>query len=123
MRLKLNLNKKLIFLWLGLLFILLLECTVKWIGDMFGRINMDEIVLMLQLGPGGIDAEILWSFISKVVLRSLGWSFVLVGVCAWLRRYKFVPILIWTALVVVMGMRIVDENIQFGSFLNTKKLD
>lgn len=123
MRLKINLNKKLVFLWLGLLFILLLECTIKWVGDLFGRINMDEVLLMLQLGPGGVDAEILWSFVRKVVLRSMLWSVILTGVCAFMHKCKIVPMLVWAAMIVVLGMRIIDANIQFGSFFNTSVSD
>ena len=118
MRLKVDINKKLVFLWLGLLFILLLECSIKWIGGLFGRINMDEIALVLQIGTDGIDAGIFWSFVRKVVLRATGWSIVLAGVCAILRKYKFVPIVVWSILVVILGVRIIDANIQLGSFFN-----
>lgn len=116
-------DKKLFVLWSCVLFILLLECTIKWIGDLFGRINMDEVSLMLQVGMGGVDVEILWSFIRKVILRSALWSVILTAVCGLLRKYKIVPILTYVGLVVVFGMRIVDANIQLGSFFNTTVSD
>ena len=123
MRINLKIDKKTAFLWVGLLFILLLECTIKWIGDLFGRINLDEVSLMMQIGAGGVDAEILASFVRKVILRSALWSVILTSVCVLMRKFKFVPVLVWCAMVVVMGMRIVDANIQFGSFFNTSVSD
>ena len=123
MSFKIKFDKKLFVLWSCVLFILLLECTIKWIGDLFGRINMDEVSLMLQVGMGGVDAEIFWSFIRKVILRSALWSVILTAVCGLLRKYKIVPILTYVGLVVVLGMRIVDANIQFGSFFNTTVSD
>ena len=123
MRIKFKFNRKTLALWMGLLFILLLECTIKWVGDLFGRINMDEVALMLQIGASGVDAEIMWSFVRKVILRSLLWSGILTSVCIVLRRYKYVPMLVWASMTVVLGMRIVDANIQFGSFFNTEFSD
>jgi hypothetical protein len=71
MRVNLKIDKKTVFLWVGLLFILLLECTIKWIGDLFGRINLDEVSLMMQIGAGGVDAEIMASFVRKVICPML----------------------------------------------------
>ena len=51
------------------------------------------------------------------------WSVILTVVCGLLRKYKIVPILTYVGLVVVLGMRIVDANIQFGSFFNTTVSD
>lgn len=120
---RIKVNKKILTLWLGLLFILLLECTIKWIGSQFGRINMDEIALILQIGTGGIDVGLFWSFVKKVILRSLMWSVILTWLCVALRRFKFVTTLVWTAMIVLFVMRIINANIQLGSFFNTTVSD
>lgn len=123
MRLNFKFDKKLLIFWLCVLFILLLECTIRWIGKQFGRINMDEVALVLQIGTSGVDGELLWSFIKKVIIRSFGWSVGLTAVCGFLRRFKFVPMLIYAGLIVVLGIRIINANIQFGSFFSTTVSD
>jgi hypothetical protein len=99
------------------LFLLLLECSVKWVDRQFGRVNFDEILFVLQIGRSGADAGLIWSFIKKVVLRSFGWSVILTAVSHVFKKYKRVPVIISACLFMLLAFRLCTSNVQMGSFM------
>lgn len=122
MRFRCNFSRKACMRFSLWLVILLLACSIKWVFKQFHRVNMDEIALVLQLGPGGVDGGLMWSFIKKVILRSVFWSVVLAWVCEkWDKKYKFLPWLVTVGVLGVLGLRIFTANIQLGSFFASEK--
>lgn len=120
---KIKFNKNYLILFVVLLFILLVECAIKWTFNQFGRVNMDEVLLVINSGPGGMDMGLVWSFVKKVVMRAFGWATALTILCAVFKRYKIVT---WASVIAVSGVflyRLVSCNIQMGSFFNFKKSD
>ena len=114
---KFKINRSLLLFWVVFLLILLLECSVKWVDRQFGRVNFDEILLVLQIGRSGTDVGLLWSFINKVILRSFGWSVILTAVCHVFKKYKHVPVIICTGLFMLLAFRLCTSNVQMGSFM------
>ena len=81
---------------------------------MFSRVNFDEVALVLSAGTGGVDSELFWSFFRKVILRALGWAFVLAAIGEIKIRYLRLVIGIGAAAFLIY--RSATTNIQMGSF-------
>lgn len=91
-----------------------------WMRKNFGRINFDEIAIVMQIGRSGVDGGLVWSFIRRVIIRSLIYSFVFTGFCYFTQKYKIIrklPYLLLTILILYNGYL---ANIQLGSFFKTK---
>lgn len=116
-------NKKVLWVWALFLFVLLLECAMKWIYGQFKRINLDEIALVLQVGMGGVDDNLLWSFFKRVILRAMGWSIVLAAVYNVFYNYKIVRYTLFAVVFGILCGRFINTNVQFGSFLYHTKSD
>lgn len=125
MKLDLNwkFNKRVLWVWLVFLTVLLLECAMKWTYGQFKRINLDEVALVIQLGAGGIDELMLWGFIKRVILRAAGWSVVLAFLYQVFYNYKFVRYSLFAIVFGILGMRFATTNIQLGSFFNRTTSD
>ncbi len=92
-----------------------------WMYKNFGRINLDEIAIVLQIGLNGVDHSLLWSFIKKVILRSFGWGIIYAIFYQLISKYKILQIM---SFVVLVGLIIYNghkSNIELGSFFNNKK--
>ena len=115
---KFKFNKHLIGLLALFFFLLFVECAMHWIGKNFGKINLDEIALVLQTGRGGVDRDLLFSFLRKVVLRAGMYSVLLTFLCGFKHRFQRTVII---AIAVVLGglivVRGVQHDFQVGSFM------
>ena len=118
---KFHVNRKILLCWVAFFVLLVLECAVRWVSKQFGRINLDEILLVVQLGADGVDAGLLWSFGKKVILRALGWSIVLTVLGHYLRKYKYTNVIICMALFLLLLLRLGTANVQLGSFFAYEK--
>ena len=95
-------NYKLLGRWALFTLILLVFYSVGWTNQMFGSISLDEVLLFFRDGVGGIDAGLVYDFVKHVVLWAIGWSVVLMMVCYFFRKYKYVPLVIYLLLFVFL---------------------
>ena len=88
-------NKKFIKIFISLFIIVFFAWLVKWIHGQFGRINFDEIAIVLNSGIGGTDSQILWAFVRKVLLRSLFYAGLGAFICHWFKYRRNVLLLVF----------------------------
>ncbi len=121
MRLKLNfkINRKFFYIWLGLFCLVALSLAVRWTTKQFGRINLDEIALVMHVGLGGMDSGLLGSFIHKVVVRGAFISLGLSILCQLFAQYKFVTKICFAIVGLAIVFRLCTGNVQLGSFFYT----
>lgn len=90
-----------------------------WMYKNFGRTNLDEIAIILQIGLQGTDAGMFWSFIKKVILRSLMWGVIATVFYNLVYKYRVLRILSFVvvfALIIYNGYK---ANIQLGSLFSS----
>ena len=114
-------NKKFIKIFISLFIIVFFAWLVKWIHGQFGRINFDEIAIVLNSGIGGTDSQILWAFVRKVLLRSLFYAGLGAFICHWFKYRRNVLLLVFGCYTAFMIIQIAIRNVQFGSFFNFTK--
>ena len=109
-------NRYFFILFLFCFIMLLCAESINWVYKIFSRVNFDEIALVVNSGPGGVDVGLFWSFFRRAVLRAFGWSVVL----ALLGEIKIKYIRLFIALFAVCFLmyRMVRSNIQTGSFFS-----
>lgn len=90
-----------------------------WMYKNFGRTNLEEIAIILQIGLKGTDAGLFWSFIKKVILRSLMWAAIVTIFFNLIHKYKWLKLLSFIILFVLIIYNGYKANIQLGSLLQT----
>ncbi len=123
MSLDFRLDRRFVWVWLGLFCLIALSLAIRWTHGSFGRVNFDEIALVLHIGMDGVDAGLLHQFINKVFVRAFLFSGILAVLCQILARYKFVTRLCFVGVFIALGIRMSVSNIQLGSFFQSDTTD
>ena len=98
-------------------------CAIYWTNRKFGRVNFDEIGIVVNSGMGvGTDIRILMSFLRNVILCPILYSGLIALFCSIFRRPVVLGI-VYALVILLMVQRIMISNIQFGSFFNYTKSD
>lgn len=114
--------KSIVITFLSLFLILFLALAIHWTYRSFGRVNLDEIAIVISNGMGdGADAGIFWSFFRRAVLRGLMWASIATLVCAIFAKKRFVKYIAYAGCLLYLVFILFTNNIQFGSFFNTNK--
>lgn len=121
MKLNFKFDKRFFIIFFSILFIFFIMLSVRWTYHSFRRVNLDEIGIIINSGFGvGTDPHILWSFIKKVVIRSVLFSFIVAVVCQ-IFRTRFVLIATYVILVGLLIQKVSISNVQIGSFFSYEK--
>ena len=114
--------KSIVITFLALFLILFLALAIHWTYRSFGRVNLDEIAIVISNGMGdGADAGIFWSFFRRAVLRGLMWASIATLVCAIFAKKRFIKYIAYAGCLLYLVFILFTNNIQFGSFFNTNK--
>lgn len=117
-------NRYSLLMAVGFLLLLLLDCAMVWTGKKFGRVNLDEISLVLQMGVNGVDKPLFMSFIRRVILRSVFWMAILTIAVSMFRIWR--RAVVCFILLVVFGISTYHAyvyNFQTGSFFSFRYSD
>lgn len=112
---------KTILIFLSVYFVLFCTRSIAWIYHYFKRINLDEIAIVLSNGPGGTDAELIWSFVRHAVLFPGLWAVIITFIWYKFRFKKYILPCIYLICFCALGIKLCTSNIQFGSFFNLGK--
>lgn len=123
LRLNYHFSMRAVIAWLVFFVVLFMNFGMAWTYEYFARVNLDEIALILQIGTTGVDRGLLHSFIKAVVYKSLLWSTVLATVCYLFSYYRYVYIVMYAIMVILLGFRISVSNFQLGSFFQMTSSD
>ena len=114
--------KKFLITLLYLFLILFIALAIHWTHRTFGRVNFDEIGIVLSNGFGaGADASIFWSFFRRTVLRGLMYASIASLLCTIFDKKRFVKYIAYIGCILYFVFILFTSNIQFGSFFNFKK--
>jgi phosphoglycerol transferase len=108
--------QKYILICLSCFVLLHIAWSTHWIYKQFGRVNYDEIMLVLDIGRQGIDNGLFWSFIRKVLLRAFGYALAATAVCYFLKKYvKYIIPIVYGIISIFIIYIFCFSNIQTGT--------
>lgn len=96
-------------------------CAMHWTHRKFGRVNFDEVGIVVNSGMGvGADISILMSFLRNVVICPVIYSVIIAVICNIFRK-RIILGMAYVLVILLMIQSIITSNVQFGSFFNYKK--
>ncbi|MDR1071358.1 MAG: sulfatase-like hydrolase/transferase [Rickettsiales bacterium] len=106
-------------IWLVFFLLLFAMCACKWVNKQFGRVNYDEVMLVLDMGMRGVDSGLFWSFMRKVVFRAFGWSVAILILCRILKsKVRHIASISCGILGIMLVWRICASKIQTGTLFS-----
>lgn len=105
-------------IFLSLLVIVMIGWSFKWIYTQFGRVNFDEVAIVINSGFGGTDKTLFWSFFRKVILRSLFYAGLGTLVCHYFKYSRKSIWIVFVSYTFFLATQFAIRNVQYGSFFS-----